>query len=158
MLHIRELRQQVFWNLKLSVFVLTLWVNGAACAQWDPCCRLAAGSNSGRQLSPDFPSKQTKAEGGTAEPGSGPPPVGRSAGTHRGLAVLWNDSMLLMFFLRSLLSSCGRNKLLSTGSWRGSLSSTDPASTQLEPGFVHQLVNSLFGSCWGNLFSSRFQV
>lgn len=138
-----------FLEFKSKRFVMTLWVNGAACAQWDQCCRLAAGSNSGRQLSPDFPSKQTKAEGGgdgTAEPGSGPQPVGRSAGTHRGLAVLWNDSMLLMFFLRLLLSSCGRNKLLPTGSWRGSLSSTDPTSTQLEPGFVRQLVNSLFGS------------
>lgn len=127
-------------------------LNGTRAADW----RLEA--TRGDNFLPTSHQNKQRRRGETAEPGSGPQPVGRSAGTHRGLAVLWNDSMLLMFFLRLLLSSCGRNKLLSTGSWRGSLSSTDPASTQLEPGFVHQLVNSLFGSCWGNLFSSRFQV
>lgn len=57
------------------------------------------------------------------------PGVGLSRPTGRdpqgGLAVFWNDSMLLMFSLRLLPSSCGRNKLLSTGSWRDSLSSTE---------------------------------
>lgn len=114
-----------FLELKTTSFVMTSGVNGAACAQWDQCCRLAAGSNSGRQLSADFPSKQTKAEGGgTAEPGSGPRPVGRSAGTHRRLAVFWNDSMLLMFFLRLLLSSCGA-KLTAVDRWLARFSVVD---------------------------------
>lgn len=128
----RELRQSTsFLEFKTTRFVTTFGLNGAACAQWDQCCRLAAGSNSGRQLSPDFPSKQTKAEGGgeAAEPGSGPRPVGRSAGTHRGWAVFWNDSMLLMFFLRLLLSSCGA-KLTAVGPVAGAVLCRRPTPRQ----------------------------
>lgn len=144
-----------FCDWERGVFVLTCEWAALLALHGTGAAHPAARNNSGRQLSPHFPSKQTKAAGGgeSAEPGSGPQPGRRASRPAVYVCVWWRgDSTPLVFAPTGSSANCCR----AVAAWRGALPppATDPGPSPPEPSSGRFARSTL----WGNTLSSRLEV